>query len=205
MQKQLILRLYAIGAIQYGSFSLRKDFTTPFQIDLNGVISHPQVAKQICDALWEKAQHLTFDMICGTPLLGQQLATYLAWNHDIPLVIRRTDTKDFEHVIEGIYKTGKKCLVISETLISGPEVLDTMDALIDEGLVVRDLLSLIDFELWGKKKVKQRGFSPHSVFTVTELIHILFEEGKIPGDAYKIICDFLQEQKNGGKSGITTS
>lgn len=205
MQQQLILRLHAIGAIQHGSFALRKDFIAPFQIDLKKVMSHPQLAKQICEILWEKAQHLTFDFICGTPVLGQLLATYISLTHDIPLVIRRTDAKKGQPSIEGIYKSGQKCLVIGEGLIAGTEVLDTVDVLIDEGLEVRDTLNLVDFELGGKKKIKLRGFSPHSSFSVTELMQILFDAGKIPGDAHKLISDFLKEQKKSGKNGLAAS
>lgn len=195
--KELLLKLHAIGAIQ---FSLSKDRQVPYKVNLHSIISHPKIAKSICEALWSLAEHFHFDILCGTPIVGQALATYLAWQHDRPLVVRRVDIKDKEmhHVIEGSYKTGQNCLLITDVLNSHNSLLTTIEALQNEGLIVKKTLSFIDLESDSRKKIKRLGLSPHYVLSREDLLHILFDAGKIPGDVFKFIGDYLEQ--NGRKT-----
>ncbi len=184
--KELILKLYALGVIKFGSFEIKKDFLSPFQVDLTRVISYPQVAKEICNALWEKAVHLSSDLICGVPLAGSYFANYIAWEQELPLVACH------EGGVEGIYKTGQKCLVLQGALLSGTHTLDTIEMLEDGGLEVRDVLSFLDLGLGAKKKIKTRGYVSHTVIGMSEILQILFDANKLGGDNYKLATDFLE-------------
>lgn len=189
--KNLILELQRIGVIKFGQFEVKRDFVSPFQLDFSRVLAHPQVAKGICEALWEKAGHFSFNLLCGGSVLGGCFANFIAWQNDLPHVVRRVDTKEMTTKIVGSFKSGQKCLVIEDFFLSGTPTLDTIDDLQAEGLEVRDCLALIDFGLDGKKKIKGRGFMPHSVFSMDEVLNLLFEAGKIAGDAFKLSNDFL--------------
>ncbi|MDN3507043.1 MAG: hypothetical protein P0S96_07435 [Simkaniaceae bacterium] len=184
--KTLVLQLYAIGAIKFGSFEIKKDFLSPFQVDLRGVISHPKVAKELCNAFWEKAMHLSFDLIAGVPLTANCVATYLAWEQEIPLV------GVHQNRVEGVYKTGQKCLLLQDKGISGARTLDTVDLLEEEGIEVRDILTFLDLGLGAKKKIKSRGYVSHSILTMPEVLQVLFDANKLAGDNFKLASDFLE-------------
>lgn len=192
MIQDLILKLHSIGAIKFGNFEVKKDFFSPFQIDSSIAISNPLVAKAICAALFEKASHFSFDLVCGVPLFGSSFATYMAWEHDLHLVLRRPEVKGKMHKIEGSYKNGQTCLVIQDLTISGQHTLDTIDDLEEEGIKVVDTLAFIDLELGGKKKIKRRGYVHHSVIGIKEVLQILNSAGKLAGDNYKLASDFLE-------------
>lgn len=187
----LILKLHSLGAIKFGTFEIKKDFTSPILIDLSIVISHPIVAKMVCEKLWEKGEHLSFDLVCGVPLLGACFANYIAWEHELPLVIRRTEAKALATKIVGAYKSGQKCLVVQDLQLWGQHTLDTIDDLQEEGLEVRDVVTLIDFGMGGKKKMKNRGFVSHSVISIGQVLEILDESGKVAGDQIKLARDFF--------------
>lgn len=184
--QELILKLHAIGAIKFGSFEIKKDFLSPFQIDLKGVISHPQVAKELCNCFWEKAMHLSFDLLCGVPITASCIATYLAWEQELPLVALH------EGHIEGIYKTGQKCLVLQDMHLSAAHTLDTIETLEEEGIKVRDVLTFLDLGLGAKKKIKGRGYVAHAVIGMPEVLQILFDAKKLAGDNFKLASDFLE-------------
>ena len=191
--QDLILKLHAIGAIKLGTFEIKKNFMAPFHVDFKGVISRPEVAKQICSLIWEKAQHLSYDLLCGAPLIGACFANFLAWDQNLPLILRRINVKNPELCtkIEGTYKTGQRCLVIQDINLSGMDALETIEDLEGEGIEVRDVLAFIDLELGSRKKIKSRGYVPHFVLSISDALQTLFDAGKIPGDKYKIASDFL--------------
>lgn len=184
--EELILQLYAIGAIKFGSFEIKKDFLSPFHVDLRGVISHPKVAKELCNAFWEKAMHLSFDLIAGVPHTASCVATYLAWEQEIPLV------GEHQGHVEGVYKTGQKCLLLQDKGVSGMHTLEMVDVLEEGGIEVRDILTFLDLGLGAKKKIKARGYVSHSVLTMPEVLQILFDANKLAGDNFKLASDFLE-------------
>lgn len=184
--KETILDLYAIGAIKFGNFEVKKDFLSPFHVELKGIISKPKLAKDMCHLIWEKAMHLSFDVICGAPLVAGCFANFIAWEQEIPLVAC------FEQKVAGIYKTGQKCLLLQDLDVTGAPTLDVIETLEEEGIVVRDILTFVDMGLGAKKKIKTRGYVHHSVANMSEVIQILFEAGKLSGDNYKLTSDFLE-------------
>ncbi len=190
--KDLVLKLHSIGAIKFGNFEIKKDFFSPFQIDFSVIISNASAAKGVCNALFEKAHHLSFDLLCGVPLFGTCLASYIAWEKGLHLVLRRQEVKGKVHKIEGSYKTGQSCLVIQDVYLSGIHTLETIEDLEEEGIKVIDSLAFIDYELGGKKKIKSRGYVPHAVIGMKEVLQILYGAGKLAGDNFKLANDFLE-------------
>lgn len=184
--KETILNLYAIGAIKFGNFEIKKDFLSPFQVDLQGLISRPQVAKEVCNLIWEKVMHLSFDLLCGVPPLASCFANFIAWEQDLPLIAYH------EKKIVGIYKSDQKCLLLQGLDVTGSSTLDMIDALEEEGVVIREILTFLDMGFGAKKKIKSRGYVYHSVLSMSEVIQILYESGKLAGDNYKLACDFLE-------------
>ena len=125
----------------------------------------------------------------------QTLDTYIAWHNVRPLVLRRLGVKEGEMrlAIEGSFKTGQTALVLSDLLVSGPDVLDTVDALENEGLEVHDTFSFIELSIAGRKKIKMRGLRAHHLVSLEDIVQILFDAGKIPGDLFKFMVDYFEE------------
>ena len=194
--KEVIIKLQSLGILKFGSFEVAKDFIAPYQIDFSIAISHAELAKAICLLLWEKAEHLPFDLLCGVPPFGASLASYIAWEHNKTLVLRRSDIKErgMAPKIAGKFKSAQRCLLIQDALKMGQQTLDLVDELEEEGLKVGDVLAFIDLELGAKQKLKRRGVIPHCVTSMSEISQILFDAGKIPGDRFKLISDFLEKK-----------
>lgn len=190
--KDLILKLHSVGAIKFGNFEIKKGFFVPFQIDFSVVISHPQIAKEVCSALYEKGHHFSFDLLCGVSPIGACFANYIAWDKDLPLVLKKPEVKGIHLKIAGSFKSGQKCLVLQDFFLSGQRTLDTIEDLESEGIKVVDTLAFIDMEMGGKKKIKARGYVPHTVIGIREVLQILNSSGKLSGSTYKLALDLFE-------------
>src|SRR5690348_14009388 len=96
MDKQsLALQLFEIGAIKLGSFTLKSGQTSNLYLDLRLIISYPELLRTISEWLWEKAGGLSFDLVCGVPYTALPLATCLSTSHNIPMILRRKEAKNY--------------------------------------------------------------------------------------------------------------
>ena len=187
MKNHLILDLYRIGAIKFGEFKLKSGILSPIYIDLRVTVSYPKILKAIADAMWEKVKDLSFDSICGVPYTALPIATVMSIEHNKPMVMRRKEVKDYglRKAIEGAYQKGQSILVVEDLVTSGSSVLETIEPLALEGLVVKDVVVLLDREQGGKKHLAEKGYTLQAVFTISEMLEVLEKEGTLD----KVIVD----------------
>lgn len=179
--KNLIFKLYDIGAVKFGEFKLKSDIMSPIYIDLRVTISYPEVLALIAEVMWEKVNRLDFQLICGVPYTALPFATAISLKHNKPMVMRRKEAKDYgtKKIIEGVFQPGQKVLVVEDLITSGASVFETIAPLEHEGLKVTDIVALIDREQGGKKHIAEKGYNLHAALTITEMLAVLANEKKL--------------------------
>jgi uridine monophosphate synthetase len=177
----LVLNLYAIGAIKFGSFTLKSGAISPIYLDLRSIVSYPKLVKEVCATLHQKMKNLSFDCICGVPYTALPIASCLSVTHEIPMLMRRKEAKNYgtKKMIEGSIHPGQTCLIIEDVITSGGSVLETASPLQEEGVVVRDALVIIDREQGGRERLEGKGIRAHSLVSLSQVIQILKEASKI--------------------------
>jgi orotate phosphoribosyltransferase len=193
-EKELALKLHEIGAVKFGSFKLKSGILSPIYVDLRVIISDPQLLKEIGEAIWQKLEGVPCDCLCGVPYTALPIATAISLEHNIPMVMRRKEAKDYgtKKIIEGIFQAGQRCVVIEDLVTSGGSVLETIQPLENEGLIVTDVAVLIDREQGGRQKLQEMGYKLHYVLTLPVLIDILEQEEKITHESAESVRQFLQ-------------
>jgi adenine/guanine phosphoribosyltransferase-like PRPP-binding protein len=149
--QQTVGELRAIGAIRDGS------------IDLMSAMSRPRLLKTIARLMEEKVGHTGYTFICGALNAKSLLATTLSLEQDKPLIMARTEN------LRGIYKTGEWVLIVADELSSGNNILETVDKVKSEGLIVQEVVVLLDREQGGVDFLKSKGIKVQSVLTVSML------------------------------------
>jgi orotate phosphoribosyltransferase len=190
----LIRELHAIGAIAFGSFTLKSGIVSPIYIDLRLIISSPALLQQISDAMWEKIKDLPKDLLCGVPYTALPIATAISLKHGIPMVMRRKEKKEYgmKKTIEGIFHPGQTCLIVEDLVTSGLSVFETIHPLIDEKIHVRDVVVLLDREQGAKERLNAQGYRLHSAFTLSELLVSLESQGIIESSTVEDVHRFIK-------------
>jgi uridine monophosphate synthetase len=189
--KAIVLELYAIEAIKFGTFTLKSGVSSPIYLDLRLIISYPNLLRRISQALWPLAARLSFDRLCGVPYTALPIATALSLEHEIPMLLRRKEVKEYgtKKSIEGVFKPQERCLIIEDVVTSGSSIIETASALEKEGLVVEDALVVISREQGSR--LKERGLFLHPLLTIFDLLKVLFHEKHISEETFKSVNSYL--------------
>lgn len=187
--------LYQIGAIQFGEFKLKSGQTSSIYINLRKIISYPDLLRRVAEAMWEKVSDRSFELVCGVPYTALPIATCLSLQHNIPMVMRRKEKKDYgtKQLIEGVFKEGQTCLIIEDVITTGGNIIETVSDLNDAGLVVKDLVVLIDREQGGRENL-EKNFKVHSILTLSEILESLLASTVISQEERTIIEKFIAER-----------
>jgi len=100
---------------------------------------------------------------------------------DRPLIYPRKTAKSYGtgKNIEGHWSIGQTAVVIDDLITSGDSLLETIATIKAAGLKVSDAVVLIDREQGGRAMLAEQGYHVHAVATVSELLGILQEKGRL--------------------------
>lgn len=193
--EELILHLNEIGAIKFGSFTLKSGLESPIYIDLRQLVSHPKVLKITAETLWEQIQSCTFDTICGVPYTALPIATAMSISHDVPMVMRRKEVKAYgtKRAIEGLIQPGQRCLVVEDLVTSGASVMETVEPLKHEKLTVTDVVVLIDREQGGRRRLEEEGLQLHAIMTMSTMLECLKKHDRIDNATWEKTVKYIKE------------
>ncbi len=191
-KEQFVLELEKIGAIKFGSFTLKSGLISPFYFDLRDMISYPEILEGVSDLLAEKIKNMDFNVITGIPYTALPIATLVAAKLDKPLIYMRKEEKAYgtgNNVI-GKFEKGAKCLVIDDLITTGSSKIETAEGYEKEGVVVKDFVVVIDRSANGTEELAKQGYNLHSLISLDEIVNLLQNKGLISAEKVKEVEEF---------------
>jgi uridine monophosphate synthetase len=192
---ELILDLWRVGAIKFGSFTLKSKVTSPFYIDLRVLAAYPRLLRSTARAMSNITKTLKFDRIAGIPYAGLPLAVIISQELDVPLIYPRKEAKNYGSVrrIEGIYSVGETIVVVDDVITDGQSKMEAIEPLKEAGLMVKDIVILIDRQQGGVSRMAEKGYSLTSVTTMSEVLTILKKLGAISDTEFEESLDHIHK------------
>lgn len=192
---ELALALWQTGAIKFGGFTLKSGVQSPFYINLRVLVANPSLLRSAAHAMSKIAEGLEFDRIAGIPYAGLPLAVLISQELDIPLVYPRKEVKTYGDIraIEGDYSPGETVVVVDDVITDGQSKIDAIEPLENAGLVVNDIVILIDRQQGGARRMAEKGYKLRSVTTITDLLDILRKQQIISNPEYQQSISHIRE------------
>ena len=186
--------LLEAGCIKFGSFTLKSGLQSPIYIDLRQVISYPKLLGQIGTAYLPLLKGLKFDRIAGLPYAAIPIATAISLQGNYPMIYPRKEVKTYgtKAEIEGAYHAGETVAVIDDLATTGGSKFEAIEKLTGAGLVVKDVVVLVDRQSGAKEALEGAGFQLHAVLTITQLLEYWEKTGKVEKDKIEETRKFLK-------------
>ncbi|HET90185.1 MAG TPA: orotate phosphoribosyltransferase [Chloroflexi bacterium] len=190
---ELVNHLFDAGCIQFGQFTLKSGLTSPIYVDLRLLVSHPRLLRQVGQGMAEVARGLFFDRIAAIPYAGLPIGVTLALELDRPLIYPRQQVKEHgaRRAIEGTFQTGETVLLVDDLITRGDSKIEAIAPLEAAGLVVRDVLVLIDREQGGAEDLARLGCRLHALIRLREGLDALWHSGRITQTQHAQVIRYL--------------
>lgn len=199
--------LWKLGAIQFGEFSLGRTVrNSPVYVNAKLLISRPDALKRTVSVIQDELElgmamrnrHVEpFDAIAGVPIGGLHIATALSLQMDRPLLYLRPPRDPDEVMapqVEGIYRPGQRVLIVDDLAAGGGSLVETVEGLRDAGVVVSNVVVLVDREQGASRRLEAMGVRMHSILTLEVMLTFLHSAGHVTRDDYDRSTAYLRRE-----------
>ena len=187
--------LLSAGCIKFGQFTLKSGLISPIYIDLRQIITHPRLLAQVGDAYLPLLKELQFARIAGLPYAAIPIATAISLAGAYPMLYPRKEVKTYgtKAEIEGEYNAGETVVVIDDLATTGGSKFEAIEKLTAVGLLVRDVVVLVDRQSGAKQSLAEAGYTLHAVLTISELLDYWEQTGQVEKEQISATRAFLNQ------------
>ena len=187
--------LLSAGCIKFGDFTLKSGLKSPIYIDLRQIITYPKLLEQIAAAYLPILRPLSFDRLAGLPYAAIPIATAISLAGNYPMIYPRKEAKSYgtKAEIEGEYHAGETAVIIDDLTTTGGSKFEAIEKLTGAGLIVKDVVVLVDRQSGAKESLEQAGFQLHAVLTISALLEYWESTGNVEKDKIEATREFLEK------------
>jgi uridine monophosphate synthetase len=185
--------LLEAGCIKFGEFTLKSGLKSPIYIDLRQIITYPKLLADIAQAYLPLLSNLQFSRIAGLPYAAIPIATAISLAGGCPMIYPRKEAKAYgtRAEIEGEFHAGETVVIIDDLATTGGSKFEAIEKLTGVGLIVKDVVVLVDRQSGAKESLEQAGYSLHAVLTISDMLAYWESTGKVDKKKIAATREFL--------------
>jgi uridine monophosphate synthetase len=196
LKERFLDSLISTGCFKLGDFTLKSGKKSPFYIDLRRLVSDPAAMALAAEAYAQTAEGIIYDRIAGIPAAGLPLATATSLRTGRPMVWPRMPAKEHGtgNRVEGEYAPGERLLLLDDLITTGASKLEAAEILRSEGLVVENLVVLIERGSQGRRDMASAGIGLRAFVHVRELFEACERLGLVDGARRRELEAYVDEE-----------
>lgn len=173
--------LLELGCVQFGKFTLKSGLESPIYLDLRRLVSAPALLEQAAKAYARLLGRLAFDRLAALPYAALPIGTAVSLQGGWPLIYPRKEVKSYgtKAEIEGMFRPGETVVVLDDLATTGSSKFEAIEKLEAAGLVVRDVVVLIDRQSGAAQALEARGYRLNAVLELERLLAYWESTGRI--------------------------
>ena len=196
-KKEIVKKIYKVGGIKFGDFTLKSGVYSPYYIQLRHLTSHPEILSKIGEVLGKaiKEKFKEVDKVIGIAYAGIPFSTAISITTGIPSCYTRKEVKQYgiPHTVEGELNEGDKVVLVDDLITDGQSKFESIEGVEKTAKCeIKGIAVLFDREQGGKETLAKKGLELLSIITISEAAEILKEEGAISEEKFKSIIEYVK-------------
>ena len=185
--------LFDAGCIRTGEFTLRSGAVSPVYVDLRRLAGHPGVMRRIAVEYARSLRGVQFDHVGAVPYGAIPIGTAVALEAGASLVWPRPEPKGHGTgaAVEGVWSPGERVALVDDVATTGASAVDAAAILRRAGLLVEDLVVLVERGPSARPVLAAAGIRLHAVTTLAGLVDDLVASGAASPEQAAAVVEFL--------------